>query len=180
MSTQLRWIAAAVAALAVGQVSAQSYSSDYGYNNGSYGYNNGTSYGYNNGSSYGSSYGYGRTRLVRCESISSRSNFCRADSQGRVYVSRQLSQRQCVQGRNWTYSSRGISVTGGCRADFAVVTRRNSYASDSNYGYNDSRYSNGQSYWNRDGYSRDYGNSNYDYNNDDDYQNDNSGYYYHH
>lgn len=165
MSTQLRWIAAAIAALAVGQVSAQSYtSSDYGYGN-------------------DGGYGYGHTRVVRCESVGSRSNFCRVDIQSRAYVSRQLSQRQCVQGRNWNYSSRGISVTGGCRADFAVVTQRHHHHDgDSSYSYNDSRYNDGRD-WDRDGYNRDYRDSsydNYDSRGGDTYQDGNSDYYYQH
>ncbi len=132
MSTQLRWIAAAVAALAVGQASAQSYA------NPSYARGNG--------------YGYGYTRVVRCESIGSRNNFCRVDTQGRVYVSRQLSNRGCYQGRNWSYNSRGIWVSGGCRADFAVVTRHN-YRQSGYYGSN-----NGQGWYGRDGDYR-YGNN---------------------
>ncbi len=104
MSTQLRWIAAAVAALAVGQASAQAY----GYPDHVRGDGNGRGY----------------TRVVRCESINSRNSFCRVDTRGRVYLSRQLSQRACVQGRNWNYDARGIWVSGGCRAEFAIVARR--------------------------------------------------------
>ena len=104
MSTQLRWIAAAVAALAVGQVSAQGYYA-------------------NPNDMRGNGYGNGYAHVVRCESFSGRSNFCRVNAQGRVFVSRQLSQRQCVRGRNWNADYRGIWVGGGCRADFAIVPR---------------------------------------------------------
>lgn len=104
MSTQLRWIAAAVAALAVGQVSAQGYYANPNYVR-------------------GSGYGNGYTHVVRCESFSGRSNFCRVNAQGRVFITRQLSQRQCVRGRNWNADYRGIWVGGGCRADFAIVPR---------------------------------------------------------
>lgn len=103
MSTQLRWIAAAVAALAVGQVSAQGYYASPNYGNG---------------------YANGHTHVVRCESYSGRSNFCRVNAQGRVFITRQLSQRQCIRGRNWNADYRGIWVGGGCRADFAIVPGR--------------------------------------------------------
>jgi len=103
MSTQLRWIAAAVAALAVGQVSAQGYYPNPNYGNG---------------------YANGYTHVVRCESHSGRSNFCRVNAQGRVFITRQLSQRQCIRGRNWNADYRGIWVGGGCRADFAIVPGR--------------------------------------------------------
>lgn len=130
MSSQSRWIAAAVTAavatLAIGQASAQNYGNrDYARGNG---------------------YGYGHTRVVRCESIGSRRNFCRVDTRGGVRITRQLSQRSCIQGRNWSYTYQGIWVTGGCRADFAISSR-NDYRRVGNYdrnGYdpNDSRYGN--------------------------------------
>ena len=107
MNTQLRWIAAAVAALAVGQVSAQGYQ---GYTNPNYARGNG--------------YGNGYTHVVRCESYSGRSNFCRVNAQGRVFIVRQLSQQRCMRGRNWNADIRGIWVGGGCRADFAIAPRR--------------------------------------------------------
>lgn len=104
MSIQLRWIVAAVATLAVGEVSAQGYANP----------NYATGYGYGNG----------YTHVVRCESFNGRSNFCRVNAQGRVFITRQLSQRQCVRGRNWNADYRGIWVGGGCRADFAIAPRR--------------------------------------------------------
>jgi len=105
MKIQLRWIAAAVAALAVGQVSAQGYYGNPGYVG-------------------GNGYATGNTRVVRCESYGGRSNFCRVNAQGRVFIVRQLSQRQCIRGRNWNADFRGIWVGGGCRADFAIAPRR--------------------------------------------------------
>ena len=108
MSSQLRLIAAAVtttvAALAMGQASAQGYgNSDYGHGNGN---------------------GYGHSRTVRCESTNSRRTFCRVDAQGDVRISRQLSQRPCLEGRTWGSSSRGVWVSNGCRADFAIRSGR--------------------------------------------------------
>ena len=135
---RLRWIAAAVTmavtALAVSQAaSAQSYgNSDYGYSNNGYSSNGYSSNGYSNGR-------YGRTRAVRCESIGSRRTYCRADTRGGVRIARQISQRSCIQGRNWSYDSRGIWVSGGCRADFAISSRhgdrRDGYGSN-DYGSN--------------------------------------------
>jgi hypothetical protein len=70
------------------------------------------------------SYGYSGAQgaLVRCESINSRSNFCRADTRGGVRLYRQLSRQSCIQGRNWRTVSGGIMVDDGCRADFAVAS----------------------------------------------------------
>ena len=106
MSRHFSWIVAAVATLAMGQASAQSYS--------------------NSGYAYGNGYGNGQQRTVRCESIRSRRTFCRVNTMGSARIARQLSQRSCIQGRNWSYNSGGIWVSNGCRADF-VVGRRTAY-----------------------------------------------------
>ena len=63
--------------------------------------------------------------MVRCESIGSSRTFCRADTGAGVRVARQLSRRPCIAGRSWGYNDRGIWVSRGCRADFAIVGRRN-------------------------------------------------------
>jgi len=119
MATQLRWIAAAVTAtaamLAMGQASAQYYS--------------------NPGYSGGDNYGYGRTQVVRCESIGSRTTLCRANMQGDVRISRQLSHSPCRQGRSWGTDYRGIWVSNGCRAEFAISSRHDYRRGDS-YGRN--------------------------------------------
>ncbi len=162
MRSQARWItavvAAAVAALAIGQASAQSY----GYSN-------------NNG------YANHHSRTVRCESTNSRRVFCRVNTQGGVRILRQLSRSSCRQGRTWNYDSRGIWVNSGCRADFAIYTGRNyrrgdSYSSNSNYSA-DSHYGSDRSdrYDNRDTYTdrnNDYQN---DYNDNNDGDNNDSG-----
>jgi hypothetical protein len=119
MSTQIRLIAAAVATLAAGQAVAQ-YNPDYGYNNG-----------YNNG------YHGGYSRTVRCESYNGQRNFCRVDNRGDVRIRRQLSSRPCIEGRNWDYNTRGIWVSNGCRADFAVRGRGYDHDHDR---YSDTRY----------------------------------------
>lgn len=142
MSTQLRWIAAAVAALAMGQVSAQTYANpDYARGNG---------------------YGYRQTRTVRCESIGSRRAFCRVNTQGSVRILRQISHNACIQGRSWSYGARGIWVSNGCRADFAIGSRRYDRRGDT-YGANG---------YNPDGYGANY-NSDSGYRNDSNYRNGN-------
>ena len=71
---------------------------------------------------YGYSTNNAPARVVRCESTNSRRNFCRADTRGGVQVYRQLSRQSCIRGRNWQASRSGITVSGGCRADFVVRT----------------------------------------------------------
>jgi hypothetical protein len=58
--------------------------------------------------------------IVRCESQDGRLRQCPVDVRGGVRLTRQLSRTDCVQGRNWGYDARGIWVSGGCRAEFAV------------------------------------------------------------
>ncbi len=100
---KVRWIAAALAAFATGHAAAQPYGYDTRVGN-----------------------GYNRpARIVHCESNNWNRNFCpiairRADQ---VRVVRQYSERPCIEGRNWNVDQRGIWVTDGCRADFAVVRR---------------------------------------------------------
>lgn len=96
MRRHFSWVASAVITLAAGQVGAHE----------SYPYGGST-----------------QQRMVRCESVGSRRTFCRADIQGQVRVARQVSQRRCIQGRNWSYTSQGIWVTKGCRADFVIEQR---------------------------------------------------------
>lgn len=64
--------------------------------------------------------GYGQGGIVRCESRDRRRNYCAADTRGGVHLSRQLSSDSCVQGSTWGYDARGVWVTNGCRADFAL------------------------------------------------------------
>ena len=122
MSNQLRWITVAVttalSALAMGQASAQTY--------------------VNSGYGYGSDYGHSRT--VRCESINSRQIWCRVDARGGVRIARQISHSACIEGRTWGSSDRGVWVSNGCRADFAIRSGRDYHHQDSRYdstGYSD-------------------------------------------
>ncbi len=127
MSNQSHWIAAAVttavAALAMGQASAQSYaSSDYGHGN-----------------------GYGHSRTVRCESTNSRRIWCRVNAQGGVRIARQISHSACIEGRTWGSNDRGIWVSNGCRADFAIRSGRDYRHGNDGYGSNDYNGSSGYS-----------------------------------
>lgn len=71
---------------------------------------------------YGYPQGYPATQqgTVRCESDNGQTRHCAADVRGGVRLSKQLSRTDCVQGRNWSYDTGGIWVSGGCRAEFAV------------------------------------------------------------
>jgi hypothetical protein len=83
---------------------------------------------------------YGQTHTVRCQSVQGRRNFCAVRDLARARISRQLSQRACIEGRNWSYSRRGISVSGGCRAEFRVTTQRDRrYGENEHGGYGDHR-----------------------------------------
>lgn len=125
MKRQLIWMTASVAALGAGLAGAQTYSTRPAYG-------------------YGDNYG----QTVRCESTDSRLRRCRIDTAGDVRIVRQLSRKQCIEGRNWTHTRDEIRVRDGCRADFQVMPR------DERYGYDDrGRYGNGNDYGN--GYGRD-------------------------
>ncbi len=59
-------------------------------------------------------------RTVRCESDNYRYRYCRADTDNRVRLTRQLSGTDCREGRNWGYDRYGIWVDRGCAAEFRV------------------------------------------------------------
>ena len=72
---------------------------------------------YDNG--YGG--GYGNGREIRCESTSGRYTTCGyVDRHQHVEIRRQLSNQQCVYGRNWGVDGRQLWVDDGCRAVFVV------------------------------------------------------------
>lgn len=55
-----------------------------------------------------------------CESISYRRNFCRADTQNRVNLMREISTGNlCRQGWGWGFDNSGIWVDRGCRGEFS-------------------------------------------------------------
>lgn len=62
--------------------------------------------------------GSGYAGIVRCDSNSSRTVRCNADTGSGVRLLRQVSNTRCIEGRNWGYDRYGIWVSGGCRAEF--------------------------------------------------------------
>ena len=122
------------------------------------GYGNGGYYGDNgyNDDRYG--YGYGNRRTIRCESVNSRTVYCRTDPWSDVRLVRRLSQSACIEGSTWGRNRDQIWVTRGCRAEFRISRRSdgyygNGYGNDYDYGYG---YGNG--YGNNYGYGNGYGN----------------------
>ena len=67
---------------------------------------------------------YGRERVVRCDSNDNRSRYCPVDTRGGVALVRQRSDAACIRGRTWGHDRRGIWVSHGCRADFALDAGR--------------------------------------------------------
>jgi hypothetical protein len=62
-------------------------------------------------------------KTVRCEAQSRETVRCKADTRGGVVLQRQLSRAGCWYDETWGYDARGIWVSNGCRADFAVGRR---------------------------------------------------------
>lgn len=57
---------------------------------------------------------------IRCESTDNRTRTCPTPWPLRSRLLRQLSDRRCIEGQTW-YSGRGqVTVSGGCRAEFAA------------------------------------------------------------
>jgi hypothetical protein len=65
----------------------------------------------------GNSWG-GNGQTIRCESRDGRYQECRKPYKGTVYLSRQLSNQSCVEGRTWGQDRDRVWVNGGCRAEF--------------------------------------------------------------
>ncbi len=57
-------------------------------------------------------------RTIRCESRNYRYNYCRADTDNRVTLMRQVSRSRCILWQTWGYDRRGIWVDQGCAAEF--------------------------------------------------------------
>ncbi|MGH8055266.1 MAG: DUF3011 domain-containing protein [Stenotrophomonas sp.] len=72
-----------------------------------------------NGSGWGG--GGSSNYVVDCASDGNRVRSCGWDRrQGRPVIIQQLSNTQCVEGRNWGYNGNSIWVNGGCRARFGT------------------------------------------------------------
>lgn len=62
-------------------------------------------------------------RIITCESTGGQQRFCPADTRYGATLVNQLSRSGCRQGSTWGYDNRGIWVSNGCRAQFAVGDR---------------------------------------------------------
>jgi hypothetical protein len=62
-------------------------------------------------------------RTLVCESNGWKKNYCRADTRFGVSLTRELSRNNCVANRSWGSDGRGVWVSKGCRAEFALRTR---------------------------------------------------------
>jgi hypothetical protein len=60
---------------------------------------------------------------VRCESTDGRYRECSIDGIGRVMLTRQLSDTNCVEGKSWGYRDGTVWVNSGCRGEFALTER---------------------------------------------------------
>lgn len=65
-----------------------------------------------------------RMSRVTCQSQGGRESFCPAPIGGEVRVARNISDTRCREGRNWSWTSEGVRVWDGCRAEFEYRTRR--------------------------------------------------------
>jgi hypothetical protein len=62
---------------------------------------------------------------LTCASYDGRYRYCRADTQNRVQLVRQISNSRCSQSYSWGFDYRGIWVDRGCRAEFVYGKRNN-------------------------------------------------------
>jgi len=62
-------------------------------------------------------------QTLTCESNGNQRNYCRGDAAFGVQLTRQLSRTKCVFNRNWGSDRKGVWVSDGCRAEFALRTR---------------------------------------------------------
>ena len=59
-------------------------------------------------------------KTVRCESSDGRYRECAIDGIGRIVMTRQFSDTNCAEGKNWGYRDGVVWVDSGCRGEFAV------------------------------------------------------------
>lgn len=62
-------------------------------------------------------------KMLVCESHGSTRTYCRADAQFGVRLMREMSRDNCVVNETWGADRKGVWVSNGCRAEFAVKTR---------------------------------------------------------
>jgi hypothetical protein len=61
---------------------------------------------------------------VTCESENGRRKECAADTSAGVQLVQQLSESACVYERDWGWDAKGVWVSRGCRAEFAVKAKK--------------------------------------------------------
>lgn len=107
-------------------------------------------------------------QTVTCSSNGTRRQVCPADTSNGVVLSRELSNGVCQQGSTWSYSRQGITVSGGCSAEFQVsgnngnANRNNGYGSgayDNRNDANGNNYNNGNTNGNGNNYNNGNGNN---------------------
>jgi len=59
-------------------------------------------------------------RAVVCESLNNTRSDCPAETQFGVAIVRQLSEAECVLGKSWGFDEKGVWVSEGCHAQFAL------------------------------------------------------------
>ena len=62
-------------------------------------------------------------QTVVCESESSKRTYCKADARFGVKLMREISGNNCVVNQTWGSDGKGVWVSNGCRAEFALKTR---------------------------------------------------------
>ena len=68
----------------------------------------------------GNGWGDNNGQTFRCESQDNRLRECRKPSSGHVLLVRNLSNQQCIEGRNWGQKSNTVWVSSGCRGEFRM------------------------------------------------------------
>ena len=78
------------------------------------------------------------SQVIRCSSDDGRRNYCAADTNNGVRLTRQISGSPCQEGQTWGYDRRGIWVDRGCRAEFEIGgnnrPERHEYRQQSRFG----------------------------------------------
>lgn len=57
---------------------------------------------------------------IRCDSRDFRDNYCPVYGGAQVYLHRQRSRAQCIQGVSWGFDGRGVWVSQGCHGEFGL------------------------------------------------------------
>jgi hypothetical protein len=83
----------------------------------------------------GNSWGNGNSngQVIRCESKDSRYKECRKQTNDTVYLTRQLSDKKCVEGRSWGQNNNVIWVDNGCRAEFQYRSNNGNWGNQAGY-----------------------------------------------